>query len=182
MGKDKFENEELIKYAWPDCDVWFHVAELSSAHVYLRVPETIQSLKDIPDELVQECAQLTKANSIEGCKKDRVGINYTWARNLKKTAGMETGAVSFHKPTEVMFIKIEKDAAIVKQISKTKVEVYPDLKKQLEEHKNDISEKEREANRKLMAQTKEEKKVQLAKLKEKNDFFAMQEAEMEEMN
>ena len=56
MGKDKFENEELIKYAWPDCDVWFHVAELSSAHVYLRVPETIQSLKDIPDELVQECA------------------------------------------------------------------------------------------------------------------------------
>ena len=76
---------------------------------------------------------------------------------------METGAVSFHKPNEVMFIKIEKDAAIVKQISKTKIESYPDLKKQLEEHKSDISEKEREAQRKLMAQTKEEKKVQLAK-------------------
>ena len=151
MGKDKYENEELIKFAWPDTDVWFHVAELSSAHVYLRVMEGISSLKDIPDELVQECAQLTKANSIEGCKKDRVGINYTWARNLKKTNGMETGAVSFHKPNEVMFIKIEKDAAIVKQISKTKVESYPDLKKQLEEHKADISEKERDAQRKLMA-------------------------------
>jgi len=74
MGKDKYENEELIKYAWPDLDVWFHVAELSSAHVYLRVPEGVTSLKEIPDELVQECAQLTKANSIEGCKKDRVGI------------------------------------------------------------------------------------------------------------
>ena len=33
-----------------------------------------------------------------------------------------------------------------------------------------------------MAQTKEEKKVQQAKLKEKNDFFAMQQAELEEMN
>lgn len=37
MGKDKYENEELIKYAWPDCDIWFHVDNLSSAHVYLRL-------------------------------------------------------------------------------------------------------------------------------------------------
>ena len=114
MGKDKYENEELIKYAWPDRDVWFHVADLSSAHVYLRVPEGVTSLKEIPAELVQECSQLTKANSIEGCKKDRVGINFTWARNLKKTAGMETGAVSFFNHQEVMTIKIEKDAPIVK--------------------------------------------------------------------
>lgn len=96
MGKDKYENEELIKYAWPDTDVWFHVADMSSAHVYLRVTSGATSLKEIPAELVHECAQLTKQNSIEGCKKDRVGINYTYARNLKKTAGMETGQVSFH--------------------------------------------------------------------------------------
>ncbi|KAH0832397.1 hypothetical protein J3R83DRAFT_13431 [Lanmaoa asiatica] len=37
MGKDKVENEDLIKYAWPQ-DVWFHVDKLSSAHVYLRMP------------------------------------------------------------------------------------------------------------------------------------------------
>ena len=24
MGADKYENEELIKYGWPE-DVWFHV-------------------------------------------------------------------------------------------------------------------------------------------------------------
>jgi hypothetical protein len=34
MGKDKTENEELIKYSFPK-DVWFHVESLSSAHVYL---------------------------------------------------------------------------------------------------------------------------------------------------
>jgi predicted ribosome quality control (RQC) complex YloA/Tae2 family protein len=101
MGKDKYENEELIKYAWPDRDIWFHVADLSSAHVYLRAPKGFTNIKEIPAEIVQECAQLTKANSIEGCKKDHVGINYTWARNLKKTNGMETGAVSFFKPSEV---------------------------------------------------------------------------------
>ena len=42
MGKDKFENEELIKYALPH-DIWFHVDEMSSAHVYLRMKEPITS-------------------------------------------------------------------------------------------------------------------------------------------
>ncbi|EGR31345.1 coiled-coil domain protein [Ichthyophthirius multifiliis] len=36
MGKDKYENEDLIKYGW-DEDIWFHVDDLSSAHVYLRL-------------------------------------------------------------------------------------------------------------------------------------------------
>jgi len=36
MGKDKAENEELIKFAWPE-DVWFHVDKESSAHVYIRL-------------------------------------------------------------------------------------------------------------------------------------------------
>jgi predicted ribosome quality control (RQC) complex YloA/Tae2 family protein len=35
-GKDKYENEDLIKYGWEE-DVWFHVDDLSSAHVYLRL-------------------------------------------------------------------------------------------------------------------------------------------------
>jgi len=38
MGKDKFENEELLKWGWTE-DVWFHVDNLSSAHVYLRLKE-----------------------------------------------------------------------------------------------------------------------------------------------
>ena len=36
MGKDKFENEKLIEFAWPE-DIWFHVKSMSSAHVYLRL-------------------------------------------------------------------------------------------------------------------------------------------------
>ena len=43
----------------------FHADNLSSAHIYLRLtPE--QKWDDLPKELVEECAQLTKANSIEG--------------------------------------------------------------------------------------------------------------------
>ena len=59
-------DEELIKYAWPQ-DVWFHVDKLSSAHVYLRMPEEMV-WEDIPQTLLVDCAQLVKANSIEGTK------------------------------------------------------------------------------------------------------------------
>ena len=64
MGKDKFENEELIKYGLPE-DIWFHVDKLSSAHVYLRMKPS-QTLEDVPESIIMECAQLVKANSIEG--------------------------------------------------------------------------------------------------------------------
>lgn len=46
MGRDKYENEELIKYGWPE-DLWFHVDKMSSAHVYLRLPsgDTIDNVE-----------------------------------------------------------------------------------------------------------------------------------------
>ena len=63
-------DEELIKYAWPQ-DVWFHVDKLSSAHVYLRMPDTME-WESIPDALLTDCAQLVKANSIEGAFEHRL--------------------------------------------------------------------------------------------------------------
>lgn len=57
-------DEDLIKYAWPQ-DVWFHVDKLSSAHVYLRMPDGM-TWEAIPEALLIDCAQLVKANSIEG--------------------------------------------------------------------------------------------------------------------
>lgn len=39
---DRYENEDLIAYGWPE-DVWFHVDDMSSAHVYLRLKEVTPS-------------------------------------------------------------------------------------------------------------------------------------------
>lgn len=62
-------DENLIKNGWLE-DVWFHVDNLSSAHVYLRIPEGADwTFETLPAQVVQDCAQLTKANSIEGNKR-----------------------------------------------------------------------------------------------------------------
>ncbi|KAL7747269.1 hypothetical protein RI367_007323 [Sorochytrium milnesiophthora] len=174
MGKDKFENEDLIKWGW-DVDVWFHVDNLSSAHVYLRlqeckeaaVPETpptgspsmarpksagskgfqqppkskstapeqqrvyCKTWDDIPEALLQDLAQLTKANSIDGNKRDGITVIYTPHSNLKKRPGMETGQVSFHnnKLVKKVFVKTRQND-IVNRLNKTKEERAPDLEKE----------------------------------------------------
>ncbi|KAL0648142.1 hypothetical protein Bca4012_046433 [Brassica carinata] len=70
MGLDKFENEELIKYGFPE-DVWFHVDKMSSAHVYLRLHKG-QGFDDISEGVLEDCAQLVKANSIQA---EREAVN-----------------------------------------------------------------------------------------------------------
>ena len=54
MGKDKEENDVLIKYGW-DEDIWFHVDKMSSAHVYLRLPQG-GLLDDVAEEVLHEYA------------------------------------------------------------------------------------------------------------------------------
>jgi len=125
MGRDKEENEDLIKYAWPQ-DVWFHVDKLSSAHVYLRM-EPDMVWEKLPEKLLVDCAQLVKANSIEGNKKDNLTIIYTPASNLKKTGDMAVGQVSFHRNDRVKRVHVEKrENPIVNRLNKTKVEKVVD--------------------------------------------------------
>lgn len=122
MGKDKYENEDLIKFGF-DEDVWFHVDNLSSAHVYLRL-EPGEQWDQIPDGLLTDCAQLTKANSIQGNKRDNVTIIYTPWGNLKKTKGMADGEVSFKNLKKVKKIHIQtRDNSIINRLKKTKEEI-----------------------------------------------------------
>ncbi|KAI9260029.1 hypothetical protein EDC94DRAFT_520570 [Helicostylum pulchrum] len=127
MGKDKFENDDLITYGFPE-DIWFHVDKLSSAHVYVRL-QPGQTWLDIPQEVVEDCAQLVKANSIEGNKKNGITVIYTPWDNLKKTPGMETGQVTFHNNKKVKRVFVEKRInEVVNRLNKTKVEKFPDLR------------------------------------------------------
>ncbi|KAJ8974524.1 hypothetical protein NQ317_016030 [Molorchus minor] len=166
MGFDKNENEDLIKWGWPE-DVWFHVDKVSSAHVYLRLRPG-QTIDDIPSAVLEDAAQLVKANSILGNKMNDVDVVYTMWSNLKKTPGMEVGQVGFYKEKEVLKIRVAKRINdIINRLNKTKTEAHPDFraerekrdrleredkKKILREHKK--KEEEEEKHRKAEAEVR----------------------------
>jgi len=170
MGKDKFENEELIKNAWPE-DVWFHVDRESSAHVYIRLERGAHKTgenwyKNIHPLIVEDCCQLVKANSIKGNKQDNVSVVFTPASNLKKTNGMEVGQVGFHNQNNVFKAKVqERKNAIVNRLEKTKkweeTDLQAELMKRNKEEKAEnarVAEKERierEAQEKAWKEEKE---------------------------
>lgn len=154
MGLDKHENEELIRYGLPE-DIWFHVDKMSSAHVYLRLNKG-QSIDNISEGLLEDCAQLVKANSIQGNKLNNVDVVYTPWYNLKKTASMDVGQVGFHNSKMVRTIRVEKRLnEVVNRLNKTKVERTPDLKA------------EREA---VSAAERSEKKVQMRDKKKREEL------------
>lgn len=124
-------DEDLIAHGWPE-DVWFHVDNLSSAHIYLRLPNPdAEPWTAIPKALLTDCAQLTKANSIDGNKKDNITIVYTPWSNLKKSGDMATGQVGFKDNKLVKKVLVEtRENPIVNRLNKTRVEKYPDLREE----------------------------------------------------
>ncbi|KAH9607351.1 hypothetical protein KSS87_000307 [Heliosperma pusillum] len=162
MGLDKHENEELIRYGVPE-DIWFHVDKMSSAHVYVRLHKG-QTMDAISEGLLEDCAQLVKANSIQGkCRGDynaffvhkiyasrittvksldsnkvnNIDIVYTPWANLKKTPSMDVGQVGFHNSKMVRTVRVEKRInEVVNRLNRSKVERTPDFKAEREAYNN----------------------------------------------
>ena len=181
--------------------VRFHVDDMSSAHVYARLPQGM-TYKAMPKgltyshsasrtaalrshslsrslgrllshcppvaELLADCAQLTKANSIEGNKKltGRVKVVYTPASNLLKTGAMTTGQVGFKVNNLIAYTTVEaRDNAIVNRLDKTRVEKDSDSI-QAEREERDAAERRREKEEKK-ARVDEEKRVMAERKQEK---------------
>ncbi|MCJ1392240.1 hypothetical protein MMC18_005107 [Xylographa bjoerkii] len=166
VGKDKFENEELIKYGWEED---FHADNLSSAHIYLRLAAG-QSWKDIPAALVEDCAQLTKANSIEGNKRDNVTVIYTPWSNLKKDGSMAVGQVSFHDPKKTTRILLPtRINATINRLTKTRTEIPPPASSAhlLAGRDAHLAEHRKTANAELQKRKKEEARLAKERREEK---------------
>ncbi|CAO2178256.1 unnamed protein product [Urochloa humidicola] len=133
----------------------FHVDKVSSAHVYLRLKKG-ETIDTISEGLLEDCAQLVKAHSIQGNKMNNVEVVYTPWSNLKKSPSMDVGQVGFHNPRMVRVLTVEKRVnEIINRLNKTRVERRPDLKA------------EKEASN---AAEKAERKMQLKEKKRKEEI------------
>jgi hypothetical protein len=170
MGKDKYENEELIKYAFP-IDVWFHVENLSSAHVYLRLPEEF-TIDTIPQEILSECLQIVKDNSKDGRKKEKVSVCYTLWENLFKTSSMDVGEVGFKDSTQVKIVNgVTKNPDLLKILKKTLEEKEINLELEKESYKKEVDNKKKKYYEEQRKQNIEEAKKMKELKKEKSFGF-----------
>ncbi len=136
--------------------------------MYLRRPID-EAIEDVNPEAIAEMCQLVKNNSIEGSKAPKVDVIYTEFSNLKKSAMLDVGTVTFFDQKLVHRVKnVERDRDIVKRIEKTRTEKYPDLEKMKEDR--DLEEKNRR---------KKEAKDRIAKEKEER---RLREAEEERLS
>lgn len=114
-----------------------------------------QTIDDIPTAVIEDAAQLVKANSITGNKMNNIDVVYTMWDNLKKTASMDVGQVSFHREKDVRKIRVEKRInETVNRLNKTKTESHPDF--QAERERRDAS--EREDKKKVMRDRRDQEK------------------------
>ncbi|KAM0454449.1 hypothetical protein ACHAPV_008319 [Trichoderma viride] len=157
VGKDKYESEFAIQSFTDELRTLsnFHVDKLSSAHIYLRM-QPGQTWDDLPQELVMDLAQLTKANSIEGNKKDNITVIYTPWANLKKDGSMDVGQVR-------RILVPNRENPIVNRLNKTKVEKKPDLKAE----KDDMLKQLRAKDQAAMQIKRKEEQRQAQEWKEK---------------
>lgn len=170
MGKDKHENVPLIKHSHPK-NLWFHVDNYSSAHIYLQMTDAEQLVNfeqlQVSESLLQGLAQFTKANSIKASKLNNITIIYTPVDNLHTDGSMDDGTVTFKNPKKVKKVFVlKKDNAVVNKITKTKTEVSTDqfIKDQnllISQYQSEKKRKEREAENeeRLLAKQYQDLKV-----------------------
>ena len=146
--------------------MWFHVDDLSSAHVYLRLARG-KTVADLGKEELEDAAQLCKANSIQGSKAASVTVVYTPWANLKKTAQMEVGQVGFHDEKAVLRVGVPgKNSEVLNRLNKTKQERFPNLAAEREAYDAAVRQARRAQER---VRRKEEEALQREREKEKEE-------------
>ncbi len=106
VGKNNFQNDELtFQIAGPN-DMWFHAKKAPGSHVIVRRNRD----EEIPDNTYLEAARLAAFYS--AVESDKVEIDYTERKNLKKPPAAALGYVIYHTNYSVV---VEKDIEGIKQ-------------------------------------------------------------------
>ncbi len=104
VGRNNVQNDKLsLKQAAKE-DMWLHTKDFPGSHVILKAKDG-----QISDEAIEDAAIIAAVNSTA---KDaqKVPVNYTLAKNLKKPTGAKPGKVIYHV-YNTMYITPDEDAA-----------------------------------------------------------------------
>ena len=91
VGKNNYQNEEVSFKIASSEDIWFHAKNISGSHVIVKT----NGEKELPDTVFEEAARLAAYYS-SGRDNNKVEVDYTERRNLKKPPKSNPGYVIYH--------------------------------------------------------------------------------------
>ena len=110
VGKNNYQNDELTFQLASGNDWWFHAKGIPGSHVVVKTEGN-----ELPDSTFEDAARLAAFYS-KGRGQDKVEIDYTEKRNVKKPAGGKPGFVIYHTNCPMM---IDTDISHLKQIEES---------------------------------------------------------------
>lgn len=90
VGKNNLQNEELTFKVANGGDWWFHSKAFPGSHVIVKT-----NGDELPDRTFEEAARIA-AHFSKGSGQEKVEIDYTLRKNVKKVAGAMPGFVIYH--------------------------------------------------------------------------------------
>lgn len=90
VGKNNYQNEELTFQFAVGNDWWFHAKGIPGSHVIVR-----SQGEEMPDRVFEEAGRLAAFYS-KGRGQEKVEIDYTLKKNVKKPAGGKPGFVVYY--------------------------------------------------------------------------------------
>ncbi len=90
VGKNNLQNEELTFRFAEGSDWWFHAKSVPGSHVIVK-----SEGRQLPDRVYEEAGRLAAYYS-KGRDQEKVEIDYTLKRNVKKPSGSKPGFVVYY--------------------------------------------------------------------------------------
>ena len=91
VGKNNYQNDALTFDFATGNDWWFHAKQMPGSHVIVKVEHG----QELPDRTFEEAARLAAYYS-KGRAQDKVEIDYTQKKNIKKPGGAKPGFVVYY--------------------------------------------------------------------------------------
>ena len=90
VGRNNLQNDKLSMKTAGKLDMWLHTKDFPGSHVIIEAQDG-----QVSDQAIEEAAIISAVNST-AVTGDKVPVDYTLVKNLKKPAGARPGKVIFH--------------------------------------------------------------------------------------
>lgn len=94
VGRNNRQNDQLTLKSSSRQDLWLHTRQIPGAHVIIRLPHTVKTINDVPQNTLEEAALLAAYFS-KARQDEKVPVDYTFRNNVRKPAGAKPGMVIY---------------------------------------------------------------------------------------